>query len=123
GDNNTVATNWSASRQDGGSPGAVNFPPLPPIPPVVINEIHYNPTGAAEFIELYNNSADPVDLEGFTFEGIDFTFNDPTLLAAYGYLVIGADGNTYGGLSWAVGQDLDDTGETVILKDGYDQVV
>ena len=43
---NSVAANWAASRQMGGSPGAENFPPLPPTPPLVINEIHYNPADA-----------------------------------------------------------------------------
>ncbi|WP_374689747.1 CotH kinase family protein, partial [Promineifilum sp.] len=40
---NTLFSSWAASREAGGTPGAANFPPLPPPPPVVINEIHYNP--------------------------------------------------------------------------------
>ena len=57
---NTVPASWAASRQMGGSPGAENFPPLPPVPPLVINEIHYNPANAQgadadfEFIEIIN---------------------------------------------------------------------
>ena len=84
---NTVATNWAASRQLGGSPGAVNFPPLPPVPPVVINEIHYNPASGSEFIELVNNGPDTVALAGFTFSGIDYTFPTGTNPAAGAYPV------------------------------------
>ena len=120
---NSVAANWSPSRGDGGSPGAVNFPPLPPVPPLVINEIHYNPAGGAEFIELVNNGPDPVALDGFTFSDIDYTFPTGTELAAGGYLVIAAPGHSYpGALTWTSG-DLDDDGETLSLLDGEGQTV
>ena len=120
---NTVATNWAASRQLGGSPGAVNFPPLPPVPPVVINEIHYNPASGSEFIELVNNGPDTVALAGFTFSGIDYTFPTGTNLAAGAYLVIAADNSGQPGwLEWTSG-DLSDDGETVALLDGDNQTV
>ncbi|MFO1475344.1 MAG: lamin tail domain-containing protein [Verrucomicrobiota bacterium] len=61
-------------------------------PDVVINEIDYAAGDAgnpAEFIELYNNSTNNVDLSGWKFDaGIDFTFPAATTLAAHGYLVV-----------------------------------
>jgi len=45
---------------------------------VIINEIHYDPdvkTEPAEFVELYNTTADPIDLAHWRFsDGIDFEF-------------------------------------------------
>ena len=35
---NSAAANWAKSREDGGTPGAVNFPPLPPVPVGQVNE-------------------------------------------------------------------------------------
>ncbi|HOU42599.1 MAG TPA: lamin tail domain-containing protein, partial [Promineifilum sp.] len=67
---NALPASWAKSREIGGTPGAENFPPRPPVPAVVINEIHYNPADAQgpdagyEFIELVNTSGEPVALEG-----------------------------------------------------------
>jgi len=72
----------------------------PKVGPVVINEIMYNPdwtdTGAYtneqyEYIELYNISAESVNLQGWKFTaGIDFTFPDdqPVTIPAGGYLLV-----------------------------------
>lgn len=62
---------------------------------VVINEIHYNPpdnTVPVEFIELYNEEAQPVSLAGWRFDdGVSFTFPSGTVLEPGGYLVIAAN--------------------------------
>ncbi len=57
---------------------------------VVISEIMYNPpesgTDSLEFIEIYNNGADAVDLEGWSLSGATFTFPAVTIGAGE-YLV------------------------------------
>src|SRR5206468_7221890 len=67
---------------------------------VVINEIHYHPdvkTEPAEFIELYNPGANPVDLSGWYFSsGIDFAFSPGTTLARDSYLVLAQNTNFFG---------------------------
>ncbi len=59
---------------------------------VVVNEILYHPPAdqeEAEFIELFNRGASPVDLSGWGFtEGITFTIPNGTTLAAGGYLLV-----------------------------------
>ncbi len=63
---------------------------------VVINEIHYHPdinTEAVEFIELYNASAEPVDISGWYFDGVTYIFPAGTLMAADGYIVVCEDTN------------------------------
>jgi hypothetical protein len=60
---------------------------------VIINEIHYNPdvkTDPVEFVELYNNGTNPVNLAGWTLSagaGLNYVF-PATNLAAGGYLVV-----------------------------------
>src|SRR5690606_30220908 len=116
-DDNALPGNWAASALVGGTPGGENFPALS----LVINEIHYNPvitpTVSYEFIELLNTGATAVYLEDFTLEGVGFTFPANETIDPGEFLVIGADGNTYGGLTWAAGEDLADAGETITLKD------
>jgi hypothetical protein len=129
---NAVAANWAASRQIDGTPGAENFPPLPPTPPLVINEIHYNPADAQgadadfEFIELVNISADPVDLSDFTLAGVTFTFPTGATIDPGEYIVLAANSANYTGsydvYQWASG-DLDDVGERVALLDAFGQTV
>ncbi len=66
----------------------------PRIGPVIISEMHYNPNrveddGDLEFIEIYNNTAAPVDLTDWRLDGgIDFDFPAGTVLAAYSEMVI-----------------------------------
>jgi|GEM_PF-664048 len=69
----------------------------------VIHEIMYHPAHSAispenlskEFIELYNPTAEAIDLTGWTFtKGVSFTF--PTIeIEAGGYVVIAADTATF----------------------------
>src|SRR5262245_18936873 len=62
---------------------------------VIINEIHYSPkdkTVREEFVELYNDDQNVVDLSGWCFsQGIDFTFPAGTSLAPGTYLVVAED--------------------------------
>ena len=128
---NSVAANWAASRQMGGSPGAENFPPLPPTPPLVINEIHYNPADAQgsdgdyEFIEIVNTGAAAVNLEGFTLEGVAFTFPAGASIEPNEIIVIAANAasynDSYDTYQWTSG-NLDDAGETLTLRDAFAQV-
>ncbi len=59
---------------------------------VVINEIHYDPadkTSFAEFIELYNTSAVPLDLSGWSLrDAVEYTFPPGATISANGYVVI-----------------------------------
>jgi len=96
-------------------------------PTIVINEIHYDEvdkTLPAEFIELYNNSDNAIDLSGWYFSsGIDFVFPDGTMIAADSYLVIAQDPGTVAsefGFGSAIGPwvgGLRNSGETVELRD------
>ena len=65
---------------------------------VVINEIHYNPSGAQgsdndyEFMELYNAGTEAVDMSGWSFtQGVNHTFADGTTLAAGAYMIVDVD--------------------------------
>ncbi|HWN96001.1 MAG TPA: lamin tail domain-containing protein, partial [Methylomirabilota bacterium] len=59
---------------------------------IVINEIMYNPVSDDdndEFVEIYNRSANPVNLSNWRFnDGIDFTFPTNTIIASNGYIVV-----------------------------------
>ena len=77
---------------------------------LVISEIHYNPSGKSEegeFIELLNISSTPISLAGVHFsEGINFTFNEESILDPGEHLVLTPVEYT--------GQ-LDNGGETITL--------
>ncbi len=61
-------------------------------PGVVINEIHYNPdvkTERIEFLELFNNSSNAVDMSGWLItDGINFVFPTNTTIAPFGFKLI-----------------------------------
>ena len=66
----------------------------PPAPPVVINEIFYDPPQNArtEFIELHNTSAAPVSIAGWSIaSGVDFTFPGGASIPAGGHAVVAMD--------------------------------
>ena len=73
-----------------------------PLGHVVINEIMYSPTNdRAQFVELFNRSeSSAFDLRGMRFEGLDYTFAEPAVIEAGGYLVLAqnrvAFGSAYG---------------------------
>ena len=62
---------------------------------LVISEIMYHPAGAEpdlEFIELYNEDPDPLDLSGFMIhDAVDFFFPPETFLDGRSYLVVCAN--------------------------------
>ena len=101
-------------------------------PEIVITEIMYNPPEAGndslEFIELYNNGNEPVDMEGFYFtEGIDYTFPALTLNPSEYYVVCidsVAFHNTFGmaAAEWDGGA-LSNSGEDIILVNQDGQLV
>lgn len=84
---------------------------------VVINEVELNPSGndnylnVEEWVELYNPMPDTVDLSGWTLSTtneptVTITIPQGTVLATYGYYVLGR------GSQW-----LDNDNESVFLKD------
>jgi hypothetical protein len=64
---------------------------------LVITEVHYHPPGTGadsrrfEFIEIYNEDPDPVDITGYSFDGVEFTIPYRTFLPGRSYLVVCAD--------------------------------
>ena len=127
--NGSLHYNWTAASP---TPRAANAdsqcPPTEPAPPsIAINEVNYHSTNGndtLEYIELVNNTAQTVDLQGFEFvDGITFSFDESTPLAPGGFLVVCRNenavrsafgiGNTVGDY---VGQ-LSNSGERVTLVD------
>ena len=92
---------------------------------IVINELHYNPAGDdAEFIELFNNSNESVDLSGWVIDGIGLTIGFGTVILPNQYLVFTdnltqfqtqSTGNIFVGSQYSGG--LSGGGETVTLLD------
>lgn len=86
-------------------------------PLVVINELHYNPVDdvpASEFIEIHNPGDSPVDLSGWDFTGITYTFPAGASIGAGRYLVL--RGGQYTGA-------LSNGGERIRLRNAADTVV
>ena len=99
---------------------------------VVINEIHYDPpdkTEFSEFIELYNNSNESVDLSGWEFtEGVRYQIPNGTTLDPQSYLVVAQDPSTIRNVFGvdSVGPwdgKLKNSGERIRLRDGEGQLV
>lgn len=95
-------------------------------PEIVITEIMYNPpesgNDSLEFIELYNNGAEAVDMTDFSFSsGVTFTFPAVTLNPAE-FLLVGVNAtalmNTFGvsAYEWTSGA-LSNGGELIQLVD------
>ncbi|MCH2585555.1 MAG: lamin tail domain-containing protein, partial [Planctomycetes bacterium] len=106
--------------------------------PVVINEIHFHPTyvpadencerqcsDAQQWIELINRSEEAVDLTGWKLtNGVRFTFDPGTTLAAGGYLVVASSlegfSTIHEGVENVVGDwsgRLNHSSDTVNLRD------
>ncbi|MFT5409082.1 MAG: hypothetical protein ACI9NC_001803 [Verrucomicrobiales bacterium] len=111
---------------------------------LVISEFSYRPAspseienpggtfdrGDFEFVELQNIGTDPIDLSGVRFtDGIDFQFEENTVLQAGAYLVIvknqAAFSARYPGVTIAdtFGGSLSNDGEQVILSAADDSVI
>jgi hypothetical protein len=95
--------------------------------PVRIGELMVNPPGgsAYEFVEIRNISSRPVNLAGFTFEGIGFRFPPNSTLPGRGVWVLASDNNpaafvgrypTLTVVGWYSGA-LDNAGEAIVLRD------
>ncbi len=102
---------------------------------IVINEIHYNPSGDLqgddqyyEFLELYNNDAITVDLTDYSFDqGITFTFPGGSSIDPGEYIIVAYEDTTYDGngyqvFEWSSG-GLSNGGEDIDLRDaGNNQI-
>ncbi len=99
---------------------------------IVISEISYNPpesgSDSLEFVEIYNSTADAINLENYAFtEGFEYVFPNVTI-ASESYLVIAknasAINNQFGvnALEWTEGA-LSNSGEDIQLVDDSGTVV
>jgi hypothetical protein len=95
---------------------------------VLITEIMYQPSSQNtnhEWIEIYNNSSAPIDLQGWTFsKGVSFTFTNSRVLPPRSYLVVAANpaafSTNYPGVTEVVGPwsgTLRNGGEQIQLDD------
>jgi hypothetical protein len=100
------------------------------VPKLVITEIMYNPpesgSDTLEFIELYNNDDEAVNLEGFYFsKGITYTFPDMVLEPGI-YTLLAIDSAifkaAYGVPALEYQGSLSNNGESLELLNSYDMV-
>jgi len=108
-----------------------------PLPKIVFSEIFYDTPGTdslEEWIELYNNTTETVDISGWTIidnngSGATFTIPADTAIKPGTYLTIavnsagfnalyGFDADVYGSIP-----GLNNTGDALILKDGGGHVI
>lgn len=96
-----------------------------PTAELVITEIFYNvpSTDSLEFIEVYNNGADEINLSGARFlEGVFHVFEEGTSIAAGDYMVLCGNAeafqNAFGMIvtQWDAG-GLNNSGEDIVLYD------
>jgi hypothetical protein len=108
---------------------------------VFLNEILYSPKPSGpnlEFVEIYNEASEPVDLSGYEFtRGISYVIPYPTFVRGNGYLVVAADVAAVLAANPLLRNDdpkfpavvgpfigkLDDAGETVALANPAGAVV
>jgi hypothetical protein len=118
---------WSALNEATFSVGTT-------VAPVRITELMYNPPGgtALEFIELQNSGAQPVDMGGWYFDGIDFVFPLGTFLGAGDRLVLGNNDGANGlftaqypgvAVRGYFAGSLDNSGERIALIDAMGRTV
>ncbi len=103
---------------------------------IVITEIMYNdPSGGTsgdslEFIELFNNSTESVDMTSFQFStGVKIIF--PAMsIPSWGYVVVAKNAAAVqnffgitGVLQWDNGETLSNTGEALVLKDASTNLI
>ncbi|MDI3544976.1 MAG: hypothetical protein PWP68_393 [Rikenellaceae bacterium] len=103
-------------------------------PSIVITEIMYNPpesgTDSLEFIELYNNDDDTVNMKDYTltYGTNTFTFPDGITLAPNAFLIIAPNAtavNNFYGVNAIQGSTgaIPNTGTAIVLKTPYGVVV
>ncbi len=93
--------------------------------PVLISEIHYNPSDGTEyeFIELHNPSGEDLSLDGFSFTTGVTALLDGVVVPANGYVILAPETNltqaTYGIVPVGTYQGkLSNKGEIIILAQG-----
>ncbi len=102
------------------------------VPDLVITEIMYNPpesgNDSLEFLEIYNNGLETVNMEGFMFtEGVEFTFPNVDLMPD-SYILVGINSaamlSTFAvdAYEWTGGA-LSNGGEKIELVDNFANVV
>ena len=134
-DNNDGANWCTASTPFGsgdlGTPGAANDCPAV-VPEVVINEIMQNPSAvgdsAGEWLELFNPTGAPIDIDGWTVADNDFDSfvianGGPLVIPAGGFVVLGNNGDSLsnGGVTVDyvyAGFFLSNSADEVVLFDG-----
>ncbi len=98
---------------------------------LVITEIMYNspdPGDSIEFVEVFNNGSNNLNLEDFSFSGLSFTFPE-YFLEPGAYAVIAKNASAvqsfYGVdcFEWDAGSSLNNTGEDLIIRDNMDVIV
>jgi hypothetical protein len=118
--------NWSAITEATFTIGSLGIP-------LRITEIMYNPPAGSlhEFIELQNVSGVAVDLSGMYFDGINFIFNEGTILGPGARVVLGSNTDTnawkaqYPGVNasgW-FGGNLNNAGERISLFDKFGNLI
>ena len=91
-------TNSTASEVTNSNNNTIEVNFLNPFitPDFVITEIMYNPaetgTDSTEFIEIYNNDVNNINLNAYYLEGIDYTFGNITLNSGE-YIVVAVNAN------------------------------
>lgn len=107
------------------------------IPNVIITELSYNPDDSAgfpdtayEFLEIFNAEATPVDLSGFYFTGVTFTFPAGSIIPSGEYAIVAVNPASWSDLTMNGAQvfgpftgALSNSGELVSLFDGFGNVV
>ncbi len=125
---------WKASCFVNGTPGAANSPDPCPTDPIIITELHYDPADALgfpdtdyEFVELFNPGASTIDLEGYSFSGINFVFPEGAQIAAEEYIIVAVNPASYEGNGFQVFGPytgaLNNGGESIVLIDAAAVVV
>jgi len=129
----TAFTNSTATEVTHSSNNTLNVYFIDPftIPNLVISEIMYNPaetgTDTTEFIEIYNNDSNTINLNGYYLEGVTYTFGNVTLNNGE-YIVVAKNTNaimnTFGvtTIEWTSGA-LTNGGETVTLYNPNNELV
>ncbi len=121
-----VNTNWSALNEATFIVGSLGIP-------LRITELMYNPSGgdAFEYVELQNIGPTPLDLSGYSFTNISFTFSLGFSLNAGQRIVLGNNAATnafiirYPGVPVAgwFGGALANVGETIAIRDTLGRTV
>jgi len=79
-----------------------------------------------EFVELYNPSANTIDISGYYFrEGFDYTFPQGTTVVGNGFVIVASDSvafeNAFGipAFEWSNSDALSNSGEDIVLANSF----